>query len=91
MSIDLRNQTLTVLGKTEPLQCWGVWFVTLEGMFDSWCDAVASTERMNQEIKSIIPIPVALSDTLYEPFLNQGIYIETTLPPTSTDIQLEET
>lgn len=88
--IDLENQTVTVQGKTEPLQCWEVWFVTLQGMFDSWCDAVASADCMNQDIKSIIPIPVALSETLYEPCLNQGVEIigetnaKTTFPATST-------
>ncbi len=87
MSIDLQNQTITVLGKTEPLQCWVVWFVTLEGMFDLWYDAVKSANRMNQDVKSIIPIPTALSDNLYEPFLNQGVYIETTLPAKGTDVQ----
>lgn len=85
--IDLQNQTITVQGKTEPLQCWDVWFVTLEGTHDSWCDAVESATRMNQDIKSIIPIPVALSENLYEPFLNQGVYIETTLPATGPDVQ----
>ena len=75
--IDLENQTLTVQGKTEELMSWDTWFVTLEGLFDSWCEAKESANRMNQDIKTIIPIPVALSETLYEPFLNQGVYIET--------------
>ena len=76
--IDLENQMITVLGKTEPLQCWDIWFVTLEGMFDSWCDAKEAAKRMNQDIKSIIPIPVALSETLYEPYLVQGVHVEVT-------------
>lgn len=75
--IDLRNQTVTVQGKTESLKCWDTWFVTLEGMFDSWPDAVESAKRMNQEINTIIAIPVALSETLYEPYLVQGVHIET--------------
>lgn len=74
--IDLENQTLTVRGKTEPLQCWDTWFVTLEGTFDAWSEAVESANRMNQTIQTIIPIPVALSENLYEPFLNQGVYVE---------------
>ncbi len=90
MSIDLENQTITVLGKTEPLQCWVVWFVTLEGMFELWYDAVKSANRMDQDIKSIIPIPVVLSDNLYEPCLNQGVYIETALSTKGTDVQPEE-
>lgn len=73
--IDLENQTITVQSKTEELKCWDVWFVTLEGLFDSWYEAKESAKRMNQEIRSIIAIPVALSDTLYEPFMNQGIEI----------------
>ena len=73
--IDLQNQTITVHGKTEKLKCWDIWFVTLEGTFDSWCDAKDSAERMNQDVRSIIPIPVALSETLYEVFLNQGVEI----------------
>ena len=75
--IDLQNQEITVQGKTEKLKCWDIFFVTLEGLFDSWHDATESAKRMNQDIKTIIPIPVALSETLYEPFLNQGIEIVT--------------
>jgi len=75
--IDLQNQTITVQDKTESLTHWDIFFVTLEGLFDSWYEATESAKRMNQEIKSIIPIPVAISENLYEPFLNQGIYIET--------------
>lgn len=71
--IDLQNQTITVQGKTEKLTHWDIYFVTLEGLFDSWHEAKESANRMDQEIKSIFPIPVALSETLYEPFLNQGI------------------
>ena len=96
--IDLENQMITVQGKTEPLTHWDIFFVTLEGLFDSWCDAKESAERMNQDVKSIIPIPVALSENLYEPFLNQGVYIEsgeldaqTTFPATGTNVQSEET
>lgn len=73
--IDLENQSITVQGKTEPLTHWDTWFVTLEGLFDSWYEAKESAKRMNQEISSIIPIPVALSESLYEPFLNQGIEV----------------
>lgn len=90
--IDLENQTVTINGKTEPLQCWDTWFVTLEGLFDSWCDAKESAARKDQPINSIIPIPVALTESMYEPYLNQGVYVEqTTLPATGTDLQPEET
>lgn len=70
--IDLFTQTLHVPGFTaEPIKRWAVYFITVEGSFDTIEAAVESCERTGST--AIVPVPVAIGETTYEVVLHQGV------------------
>jgi hypothetical protein len=66
--ICLRSNTVSLFDKVEPIVRWEVWFVTEAGMFATLDGAKATAPDF-----SIIPIPVAIGATIYEPSLKIGV------------------
>lgn len=66
--IDLRSKILELQGKKEPIKSFTVWWHVEDlGLFDSFEEAIRITSQDHiGHGKTIRPIPVAVSETLYE-------------------------
>lgn len=59
--IDFKSGMMRVLsGKPEPIKEWVVAFQTIEGLFTTLDEAVASAEKCGYPVTMIQPVPVAL-------------------------------
>ncbi len=66
--ICLRTNTIHLFDKVEPIVKWEVWFVTEAGIFQTLEGAKETAPDF-----SIIPIPVAIGENIYEPSLKIGV------------------
>lgn len=65
--VDLKNQTIILEKRTNPIERWEVWFMTPFGLCDDF-------ETAKQRLKDndldpdlcIVPVPVAISGDIYE-------------------------
>jgi len=64
--INIELNILKIADKTEPILRWEVWFNTPTGLFDNREDALEDIAQNDFPSIVIEPVPVAISETLYE-------------------------
>lgn len=64
---DTARKTITLRGKTEPVVTFQVWFTTPFGLMEDIDEAAKRCAAANLEpALNVRPVPVAVSETLYE-------------------------
>ncbi len=64
----LLDQKLIVLGgKSEPVLTWEVWWATPLGLTKDLDEALEMQEKLDTKVDAIRAVPVAVSETMYEP------------------------
>lgn len=66
--INMSSQSLTIGSKTESIIRWEVWFQTFFGLASTFEEALKVTLEADLDPNAmIVPVVVAVGDTLYEP------------------------
>lgn len=71
--LNLEKETIELGGKVESILQWGVVFITLEGAHSTLKEAKDSCNRTGQPYFSIMPMPIAKGETIFEITLIGGL------------------